>query len=198
MARATAALTAYRGRVTASIDSAIAVTARQEFESLCGPLSRTNVARRIESALRELGKLRYGDMPDYDDRWVALLYVLWYQPAHINLAYGAAVQLLEGGDLLRRGAPTLSVVDFGAGCLAAQSGLLVALADPRYKKKSKGLSRIRIASIDSSRAMLDLGDRIWRRFADDAPSRALRKRDAVVRSKRVLDSDKVKIEGVTR
>ena len=58
--------------------------------------------RESSHGYREIRKLVVGRMPVYDE-WGAMLYVLWYQPSHINMAYTTALQLLGRDDPDRSG-----------------------------------------------------------------------------------------------
>ena len=59
----------------------------------------------------------------------------------------------------------LHVVDFGCGTLAMQFG--IALAAANALQKGQCLTAIRIDLIDSSRAMIDMGLKIWDQFKEE-------------------------------
>ena len=140
-----------------SATRALACAIREEawlsFTRLRQGRSETEVAGKVKTALEQLEGLQSGEMPDYHDPWVALFYVLWYQPPQINLAYSAIRPFV--GDEQER----WQFVDFGAGALAAQFGVALALAE-------RGQLATVVQSIEPSDAMFELGDAIWRRFVD--------------------------------
>lgn len=101
-------------------------------------------------------------MPNYRNKWVALLYLLWYQPAQINLAYTLAQRVPEHSNPLLARAPSLSVLDFGCGSLAMQFGLALAVID-KYRKFGSD-SRITLYQHDESNEMKDIGSKVWEQF----------------------------------
>ena len=62
-------------------------------------------------------------MPTYDE-WQALLYITWYHPSHVNLAYSMISAMLVEKEYIDLANPTLTetgclyVSDFGSGTLA--------------------------------------------------------------------------------
>ena len=133
--------------------------------SACCPGEET--ARNIHNALNNFAEdLRKGASFDYDD-WAAVLYVLWYQPRRIHSVY----QCLKAWPASIGGLSDITrspfVVDFACGAGAMAFGTALALADvvlnldpvPR-----KPLPTIDIWAIDSSPAMLSLGQNLWSHF----------------------------------
>ena len=155
----------YQESVAKALDKAIAKVARTEIRRLVKAKRKKRTARAIENALHSLAGLQNGEIPNYDDEWLALLYSTWYQPSHINLAYSMikamAKQRDPEGAIL---APTgkLHVVDFGCGTLAMQFGVTLAAADALQQGQT--LTSIKIDLIDSSQPMIDFGLKIWRQF----------------------------------
>ena len=147
--------------VQEALENSIKSVANEEYRRLSRGLSLAEKANKIEWALKELEKLQFGKIPDYSDEWVALLYLTWYQPSHINLAYS----LIE-----ESGSPIddkIHIVDFGCGALAMHSG--VALATSDAIEDGASFTRIRIDSIDSSRTMIRIGKKVWKRFKEELP-----------------------------
>ena len=115
----------YRQAMAEAVDRAITKVAMEELyrmgESTFLPEELPHL--RVHPALQSLDGLRQGNPPDYDDPMVALLYLTWYQPKQINLAYTIIKKLLEikGSDrLVLSDSGRLHVVDFGCGSLAMQ------------------------------------------------------------------------------
>lgn len=100
-------------------------------------------------------------MPDYDE-WGAMLYVLWYQASHINMAYATALQLLEQSGSDCSTDQPLHVYDFGCGALATQFGLCLAAME--RVGSTTGNVDISIKSVDESVDMEAIGWRIWHEF----------------------------------
>ena len=144
------------------LSAAIAKAAKSEFDRLSAGLRSEDVARNVEYALQQLRILSRGGMPNYADPWVALFYVLWYQPSQINLAYSTIREVLEKNSNKKRSkAKKLQVVDFGAGALATQFGVAIAIAEQERRICAY------VDSIDDSDEMLDLGNKVWLRFKRD-------------------------------
>ena len=145
--------------VTSVLDKTIAFVAASEFNRLSRGLSQFQIAMKVESALKELEKLQDGEIPNYSDEWVALFYLTWYQPSHINLT----CSIIEATTAFLN--DELHVVDFGCGALAMQFGL--ALAAAGAIKQGLLLSEIRIDSIDTSEPMINIGKRTWEQFKQE-------------------------------
>ena len=147
------------------LDEVIAETGEEEFERLSQGMGPSEWAHEVERALRELEKLPRGEMPRYDDEWVALFYLLWYQPKHIALAYSMIQELLRkrpDGRLVLDGKKKLHVIDFGSGTLAMQFAVALATADAI--EQGFNVTSVRIDSVDSSTEMVKLGELCWRKF----------------------------------
>ena len=149
--------------VTNALDAAIADVASKRFEELVRELRSQEVAEKVHTALRSLAGLQSGKMPLYTE-WDALFYTAWYQPAHINLAYSLAYNILKlSTHSLNVG--TLEVFDFGCGALAMQFGLALAAAE--FLAECGTHWQISVISSDKSKDMRELGMRIWNRFIED-------------------------------
>ena len=62
------------------------------------------------------------------------------------------------------GTGRLYVVDFGCGTFAMQFGVALALADTL--ERGQTITNIRVDSMDTSRPMINMGERVWERFVD--------------------------------
>ena len=119
-------------------------------------------AQDTNRAFQNLAELIDGAMPDYNNKWVALFYNLWYQPKQINVAYrsinSVRISRANGnGTLVSKG--NMRFIDFGCGSLATQFGVALAIADAL--ERGEKVSYVRIDSTDSSREMIDLGTALW-------------------------------------
>ena len=140
----------YQFEVKNALDKAIAAVAGQELARLTKGLNDVQIAKQVVGALHSLDRLRFGNIPNYDE-WDAIFYH-WYQPSHINLAYSMIEWSHELSDQLH-------IVDFGCGALAMQFGVALAAADAI--KQGQSITEIKIDSIDTSQAMVDIGQKIW-------------------------------------
>ena len=86
--------------------------------------------------------------PDYDDPWVALLYLTWYQPSQVNLAYTLSRRILGATNPFLSG--SLQIVDYGCGALAMLFGLALAAAETHQKDRPH--PKITVDLIDESTA----------------------------------------------
>ena len=133
-----------------ALDKAITTVAQQEFDRLTKDLNNEQIEEKVVGALISLRRLQSGDIPNYDE-WDALFYH-WYQPSHINLAYSMIEWSHELSDQLH-------IVDFGCGALAMQFGVFLAAVDAI--ERGQPINEIKIDSIDTSQAMIDIGQKIW-------------------------------------
>lgn len=141
----------------AALDRAIAAVAKEEFARLSGGLSQEAIADKVIHALQDLRKLQdpTAEPPDYDDPWVALFYVLWYQPGQTYLAYRVLCQLADF-----RTSEHLSIVDIGCGALAIEIALDMALVTGQLSGTGIPIDRPVVYSLDTSDTMIRLGERI--------------------------------------
>ena len=154
-----------RERLPRALSDSIVKVAEDELARLSGGLDRGAVTEAVENALDELKGLQSGRIPDYEDEWVALFYMTWFQPAQINLAY-SMINTMVNGRAPEKAAMTdkggLHVVDFGCGALAMQFAVAFAAADAL--QMGERVASIRICSMDASQAMVDIGSKVWERF----------------------------------
>ncbi len=138
---------------------------REHLDSVTANLPPRSAATQISRALRELANLQSGIRPTYDE-WVAPLYCLWYQPAHVNLAYTIITrQLPTNQNPLVSNQNSLNVFDFGCGALALQFGLVLAAAEATSLGNSP--CQILLDSDDDSYPMKQIGNRIWLEFVNE-------------------------------
>lgn len=150
--------------MTDALSYAIVKVAQEEFERLSRGLTSSQKAHQIGNALTELEKLSRGTgIPDYNNPWVALFYVTWYQPRQINIAYSMLKSYLDLNRMNDR--DKLFVVDFGCGALAMQFGTALAFSDAAEHGKPIP-NEISILSLDSSKEMIDIGCKIWEEFKE--------------------------------
>ena len=151
-----------------ALETAILQVSQSEFVRLTRGMSPDSKVLRAASAQHSLGMLRRDLMPNYGDEFVALAYLGQYQLGHINLAL-STFKYVEShrtpSRLLPGGADKLHVIDFGAGSLAGQFG--VALAVASFLDQGGKVSEVKVDSIDTSAAMLNIGRKAWGYFAAD-------------------------------
>ena len=149
----------------AAVDRAIRNVAESEFRRLAAGMGPEVWYQNVHEALRALDRLRQGIQPNYDDDWVALFYLTWYQASQINLARLMIERLNQrtgNNGLVSNDARSLHVVDFGCGALAMQ--LAVAWAAAEALENGANVESIRIESYDTSLPMIRLGIQLWREF----------------------------------
>ena len=116
-----------------ALDKTIATVAEQEFNRLCRGLNDFQVAEQVAIALDELEKLQGRGSPDYNNDWVALFYVTWYQPRQINVALAILRQLYE--ETLHEETKTnhpVEIIDVGCGALSVQFATAIAATEHQY------------------------------------------------------------------
>ena len=162
----------------AAIDRATTRVARAELQWLEKGISRANLTEKVRGALSSLVDLQQGVPPDYNDPWVALFYLTWYQPRQIYYArhlINMMNQNRSGNPFMSESSHTLHVVDFGCGCLAMQ--FAIAWAGAEALEKGLKTKQIRIDSYDAADSMVILGRTLWESFKeqikDDARFRHL-------------------------
>ena len=151
--------------ITNCLDTAFANVLTAEFHRLTRGLSSSQIDHRLRQSEQSILRLRNsGAMPDYSDPMVVLRYVVRYQLGHINLAYTLIKDAMGSSALTDTG--RLQVADFGAGCLAMQFGLTLAVADALAK--GERIFAVHINAIDTARPMMDLGAWLWQEFINEA------------------------------
>ena len=155
-----------KNAVVDALDKAVSETVSGEFENLikgkspgAGPRLRDSSRNDIFQSLRSLTP------PNYSNPMVAVVYAAMYQLQHINMVYSAIKELLVSRNAEKAtitNSHRLQVVDFGAGCLAMQFGITLALADSIEQGYQN--TAVHVDSIDPNFAMCTLGEKIWLNF----------------------------------
>ena len=148
-----------------AVDRAIKNVAEEEFRRLATSMASDMLSTNIHAALNALGGLQHGDPPDYNDPWVALFYLTWYQPGQINLCrrmIDYLGQIKGNGQLIGNDNRNLHVVDFGCGALAMR--FAVAWASAEALEGGRKIDSIRVISYDTGTAMVQLGVKVWNQF----------------------------------
>ena len=155
--------------LTDALDSAIQKVCSAEVGRLVGQDSLQSSSSEIRNALDSLGGLQGGIQPDYNDPWVALFYLSWYQPRQIFISRFLINQLAKvrnTNTLLPGQFNKLRVIDFGAGALAMQFAVAWAIADD-LARGSK-IASVTIESYDPNPVMCNLGEKLWEQFKTEA------------------------------
>lgn len=104
-----------------------------------------------------------GAPPDYSNEWLAPLYLAWYGPSHINMAYSLFAQVVsKHDDTLVNGPTGVHLEDYACGPFAGQFGFVLAAAEA-VKPFSEN-RRLSVYSDDDSDPMWDLGRDNWKDF----------------------------------
>lgn len=164
------------------VDLTISEVGRAEFDRLSTGLDVDEIRNKISYALNQLDRLSGNpkfvvgpggqmnplpSMPDYlsddptNDQWLALFYMLWYQPRQVLLAYHAFSSLLAPGSGSRPHGydRPIEVLDYGCGTLAGLFGLTISLGEHRDQSPT-----FRVFNHDTSKAMIALGRKLWTVF----------------------------------
>ena len=154
--------------LTGALDRAITKVADRQFLKLSSWMPRLGWSNRIRPALDSLGQLQRGNPPNYEDPWIVLFYLTWYQPGQIQLArlmVEGLKQARGNESLLANGCRSLHVVDFGCGALAMQFAVAWAVADALERQEP--ISCVKVDSYDANPAMFDLGKILWEQFKEE-------------------------------
>ena len=146
-----------RQNIADALDKAIATVAEQEFNRLCRGLNDVQVVEQVEKALDELKKLQGMGSPDYNNEWVALFYVTWYQPRQINVALAILQQLYEAPLYELAVANSVEIIDVGCGALSVQFATAIAATQHQH-------TDISVHGIDPSHPMKRIGETLWAEF----------------------------------
>ncbi|MCE2404970.1 MAG: hypothetical protein J4F43_07415 [Dehalococcoidia bacterium] len=156
-----------------AIDEAITNVAEAEFRRLAEGMTRDELTNNVHRALASLRGLQDGIPPGYEDSWVPLLYLTWYQPGQIYYAHHMIHRMNQnrsGTPLIAEGSYRLHLVDFGCGSLAMQFAVTWAAAEAL--ESGLTVKEIRIDSYDVATPMIRLGQALWDEFkriiTDDA------------------------------
>ncbi len=158
------------------VEESIVAAAQSQIEAIQRLTGWDNreLNRRIAHSKESLDLLSTGGTPNYDDAVVALLYLLRYHYAHVNLAWSllAAAHPLDRAAALVREDNALQVVDFGAGTSAMYCGLVLFISELIELGHSVG--SIVVQSVEPSLAMRAMGVAFGQEFRSRAKSTNLR------------------------
>ena len=154
-----------------AIQRAIDSELETSFANLTDSLSDREAAELFLPALGTLEKLRQGGKPNYSAPMVPFIYAQRYQMCHVQFACKLIRITLLGLKKYSQSSPSgdpLHVIDFGAGLLATQVGLALALssADDSNILRRKFV----VHSVDESAAMIGFGLQLWHRIEEIARS----------------------------
>ena len=139
--------------VRKSLDLAIARVAKNEYHRLSSGKDPEERLNCVTQALESLGRLQHGEMPAYNNEWVSLFYVTWYQPRQINLALAIVRHFFRGNSLY--------VIDVGCGALAVRFAVAIAISE---RGMQGATINVRVDGIDPSEPMRKIGDTLWKEF----------------------------------
>ena len=148
-----------------ALDRSMTNVAEAEFLRLARGMGQDELTRGIHQTLNSLGGLQDGYPPNYNNRFVPLFYLTWYQPRQTYFAH----HLLHGMNRRRRASQLVSdsshglhVIDFGCGALAMQ--FAVAWVAAEALESGASIKGIRIDSYDEAAPMVRLGQVLWGEF----------------------------------
>ncbi len=164
--------------IAVTIDRAIAEVGRTEFTRLSHGMDDLVVRSKVDYALSQLQRLSSGgtyvigqgpapSMPDYvtddpvNDQWLALFYMLWYQPRQILLArdvFGLILDRAKETEALKS-RRSVQVFDYGCGTLAGLFGLTIAAHERQLPVDL--IETFRVNNYDISGPMMRLGKKLW-------------------------------------
>ena len=157
-----------------ALDRSITRIAHAQFLRLSDKMEPIEWSGKVCQSLDSLAKLRQGIPPDYNDPWIALFYLTWYQAGQIQLAHSLIEEqkrARNANSLLIGDSQSLHVIDFGCGALAMKFAVAWAAADAL--EKGDRISSINVDSYDENPQMVRLGNSLWEQFKTeikDAPS----------------------------
>ena len=129
---------------------------------------RLDLVERVHPVLDSFRGLKDGKPPDYEDPWVALLYLTWFQAGQIQLAYQHIKLMNEergvNGLTLNNKTP-LRILDFGCGTMAMRFALAWVASEILEHRRS--IPVIYFHGFDPSRSMATLGERLWVRLKEE-------------------------------
>ena len=152
--------------VTDALDRAIAKVGKRDFERLTSNKSQQDWAVDVGRALDSLRSLQSAtENTDYNDPWVALLYVSWYQPGQINAALTAIKKMMQfrnNDQISSDQTGALHIFDLGCGALAMQFAVAVSIAESI--EKGQNITEVHIDSYDPNKPLIALGKKLWHQF----------------------------------
>jgi len=138
----------------------MARTLQERLDYLCSGKSTKEVGQRLMKAQLALDRMSSDPPPNYEDEWLAPLYLAWYGPSHINMAYTLFTQVIsQQDDTLSKGPLGVHLEDYACGPFTGQFAFALAASEA-----SEQFSETRLPSIysdDSSDPMWSLGKNVW-------------------------------------
>ena len=135
--------------------------AHGQFESLAAEMTPQQMTAEVHQSLVSLAGLQRGNPPDYDDPWIALFYLTWYQPKQIQLVRILIEAQKRAKSLLASNFQRLHVIDFGCGAQAMKFAVTWA-ADALERREQ--IYSINIDSYDLNPPMVHIGSHLWQEF----------------------------------
>ena len=146
--------------LTTAMDTAMAQTLQERLTALSVSITPQEAGGKLLGAQLALDRLSSGQIPNYDDAWLAPLYQAWYGPSHINMAYTLFTQIIpRHDDTLTNGLTGVHLEDYACGTFAGQFAFALAASEAVTPFSSDRL--LSICSGDSSIPMWSLGEKTW-------------------------------------
>ena len=149
-----------RNQLTRALDVAMARTLQESLDYLTLHKAPKDVGQSLTKAQLALDRMSMDPPPDYEDAWLAPLYLAWYGPSHINMAYTLFTKVIALHDnTLSKGPSGVHLEDYACGPFAGQFAFALAASEAEEQ-----FSNLRIPSIysdDSSDPMWSLGKSVW-------------------------------------
>ena len=149
----------------AVLDRSIATVAERQFGSLSKGMTNQEWSNKVRESLNSLAGLQQSNPPNYNDPWIALFYLTWYQPGQIQLVHQLMNEQRRAtgrGRLLKSDRQVLHVIDLGCGALALRFGLVLAVA--AALELGDDIDEVHIDSIDPNTTMAQMGVSVWNEF----------------------------------
>ena len=153
-------------QLTIALDATITRVLQDRLNNLSSDMQPREIGRRLIKSQLAVRVSNSGPPPDYSDEWLAPLYMAWYGPSHINMAYTLFSQVMPlHDDTLINGSSGVHLEDFACGPFIGQFGFVLAAAEA---VKPLGVNRrLSLFSDDKSSPMLALGRDIWKEFREE-------------------------------
>lgn len=148
-----------------ALDRAITRVANNQYNGLSDKMSPTELGDKVHWSLNSLRELQRGNPPNYNDPWIALFYITWYQPKQIHLAHSLIEEqktIRNTNSLLIDNSQSLHVIDFGCGALAMKFAVAWAVAEAL--ENGEQFSSVKVDSYDVNTPMLRIGISLWNEF----------------------------------
>ena len=147
--------------VTLALDRSMVRVLNSKLKDIVASNSPENIVANLVGALGDLDGLRKGRVPNYGDEWLALPYLAWYGPSHINMAYTLMTKVIPQWDnVLEQGPFGVHLEDYACGTFAGQFALV--LAASRSIESFITDRKLSIYSDDSSDTMWQTGLDLWK------------------------------------